>query len=53
MVVPVPASRSRPVLFTRVQKRPFGVPVNRSPAAEKLEMIEKLLEPYAGDVIDL
>lgn len=53
MVVPVPASRSRPVLFTRVQKRPFGVPVNRSPSAEKLEMIEKLLEPYAGDVIDL
>ena len=54
MVVPVPASRrTRPVLFTRVQKRPLGVTANRSPSAEKLEMIEKLLEPYAADVIDL
>jgi hypothetical protein len=53
MVIPVPASRSRPILFTRVRKQPVGVKVNRSPAAEKLETIEKLLEPHIPDVIDL
>lgn len=53
MVVPVPASRSRPVIFTRVQKRPVGRPGNRSPSAEKLEIIERLLEPHATDVIDV
>lgn len=53
MVVPVPASRSRTILFTKVQKRPVGIAVNRSPSAEKLELIEKLLEPYAADVIDV
>lgn len=53
MVVPVPASRSRPVLFHKVMKRPVGVPINRSPSAEKLEIIEKLLEPYTLDVIDV
>jgi hypothetical protein len=52
-VVPVPASRSRPVIFTRVQKRPVGRSGNRSPSAEKLEIIERLLEPYASDVIDV
>jgi hypothetical protein len=34
-------------------KRPVGVPINRSPSAEKLEIIEKLLEPYTLDVIDV
>ena len=53
MVIPIPANRSRPVLFTRVQKRPIGVSVNRSPSAEKLEMIEKLLGPEAPHVIDV
>lgn len=53
MILPVPASRSRPVLFTMVQKRPVGLTVNRSPAAEKLETIEKLLEPHLSDVIDV
>lgn len=53
MLVPVPTSRSRPVLFHKVIKRPVGISVNRSPSAEKLEMIEKLLEPHIADVIDV
>lgn len=53
MVVPVPASRSGPVLFHKVMKRPVGIPVNRSPSAEKLEIIEKLLEPCTADAIDV
>jgi hypothetical protein len=50
---PIPASRSRSVLFTRVDKRPFGLVTNRSPAAEKLEIIERILEPFARDLLDL
>lgn len=53
MIVPVPAHPSRPVLFTRVQKRPLGVSVNRNPSAEKLEIIEKVLGSHAQDVIDV
>lgn len=52
MVIPESASRCRPVLFTMVQKRPLGIAVNRSPSAEKLEVIEKLIEPHAEAVID-
>ncbi|RFU76723.1 n-terminal binuclear zn cluster-containing dna binding domain-containing [Trichoderma arundinaceum] len=52
MIIPEPASCSRPVLFTEVQKRPVGVKLNRSPSAEKLEIIEKLLEPHNEAVID-
>ncbi|KAL7810005.1 N-terminal binuclear Zn cluster-containing/DNA binding domain-containing protein [Trichoderma aethiopicum] len=52
LIIPEPASCSRPVLFTEVQKRPFGVKLNRSPSAEKLEIIEKLLEPHNEAVID-
>ncbi|KAI6780964.1 putative transcriptional regulatory protein-like protein [Emericellopsis cladophorae] len=53
MIVPVPANRSRPVLFTRVQKRPLGVSLNRSPSAEKLEIIENLVGADAADMISL
>lgn len=53
MVVPVPANRSRPVLFTRVQKRPVGISINRSPSAEKLDIIEHLIGPLVSDAIDL
>lgn len=53
MLIPVPANRSRPVLFTMVKKRPIGLPASRSPSAEKVDMIEKLLEPHTSKVIDL
>lgn len=52
MIIPEPASSSRSVLFTMVQKRPVGLPVNRSPSAEKLAIIEKILEPHIPDLID-
>lgn len=44
--------RSRPVLFTEVQKRPVGISMNRSTSADRLETIEKLLEPYTEEIID-
>lgn len=53
LVAPVTGNRSRPVLFTMVQKRPLGIATGRSLSADKLEMIEKLLEPHCEDVIDL
>jgi hypothetical protein len=53
LIIPVPGNRSKPVLFTMVQKRPIGLAVNRSLSADKLEMIERLLEPCENDVIDL
>jgi hypothetical protein len=52
VVIPVPAGSSRPMLFTMVQKRPVGVMENPSPSAAKLEIIEKILGPRCGDVID-
>ena len=53
IVRPAPVTRqSRPVLFTMVQKRPVGVTVKSSPSAEKLEMIEKLIEPHAENLIN-
>jgi hypothetical protein len=53
MVRPVPASRSKPVLFSTVQKRPIGVEANTSQAREKLHIIEQFLAPYAEQLIDL
>lgn len=53
MVRPVPASRSKPVLFATVKKRPIGVDGFPSPAREKLHIIEQLLEPYVGQLTNL
>lgn len=53
VVCPELERRSRPVLFTKIQKRPVGAPVHQNPAAAKLEIIEKMLEPHLADVIDL
>lgn len=53
MVRPVPGSRSKPVLFSTVQKRPMGVEVNTNQAREKLNIIERFLAPYAEQLIDL
>ncbi|KAF7560778.1 hypothetical protein G7046_g3361 [Stylonectria norvegica] len=52
-VIPAPANGSRPVLFTMVQKHPLGLTVKRSLPAEKLEIIEKLLEPHLAEIVDL
>lgn len=52
MVIPESAGRSKPVLFTMVQKRPLGLMMHRSPSADKLDIIEKLMEPLGEQVID-
>lgn len=53
MVRPVPASRSKAVLFATVQKRPVGMDLSSNPSRDKLYIIEKLLEPYTEQLIDL
>ncbi|KAK6201959.1 hypothetical protein LQW54_009172 [Pestalotiopsis sp. IQ-011] len=53
MVRPFPASRSKPVLFASVKKRPLGVDSSTNPSREKLKIIEKLLEPNIDQLIDL
>lgn len=53
MLLPVPAGRSRPVLFTKVQKRPFGQSIHRSPSAEILEIMENILGPQVADLVDV
>lgn len=53
IVRPAPGNRSRPVLFTMVQKRPVGLDSNRSFPEERLQLIEKLLEPFASDLLDV
>ncbi|KAI5464804.1 fungal-specific transcription factor domain-containing protein [Mariannaea sp. PMI_226] len=53
LIIAAPGNLSKPVLFTMVQKRPPGLDINRSRSAEKLEIIEKILEPFENDVIDL
>ncbi|CAG2013033.1 unnamed protein product [Fusarium graminearum] len=53
IVRPVPANISRPVLFTMVQKRPVGLDSNGTFPEERLQLIEKILEPFASDVLDV
>jgi hypothetical protein len=48
-----PGSSSSPVIFTKVQKRPVGLMVNSSPALQKLQTIEKLVEPWGPHLIEL
>ena len=53
IVRPVPGNRSRPVLFTMVQKRPVGLDANQSFPEERLQLIEKILEPFTSDLVDV
>lgn len=48
-----PGSSSCPVIFTKVQKRPFGLTWNSNPALHKLQIIEKLVEPWGSHLVDL
>ncbi|KAH7268817.1 fungal-specific transcription factor domain-containing protein [Fusarium solani] len=49
----LPGITSAPIVFTRVQKRPLGVAIDSSPSYPKLQTIEKLLEPWQQQVVDM
>jgi hypothetical protein len=46
-------SSSFPIVFTKVQKRPLGMMLNSNPALHKLQVIEKLIEPWALHLVDM
>ncbi|KAJ5573922.1 transcriptional regulator family: Fungal Specific TF [Penicillium hispanicum] len=48
-----PGSSSSPIVFTKVQKRPLGLMLNSNPALHKLQIIEKLIEPWSLHLVDL
>lgn len=43
----------KPVLFARVSKRPVGQTPNQTTAALKCQIIEKMVEPWADDLVNL
>ncbi|KAI1084722.1 fungal-specific transcription factor domain-containing protein [Whalleya microplaca] len=53
LIRPPPGTHSGPVIFTKVQKRALGVSLNSTLAASKLQVIEKLLEPWGLRLIQL
>ncbi|KAF4424252.1 transcriptional regulatory [Fusarium acutatum] len=53
IIRPAIGNRSRPVLFTAVQKRPIGLDSNLSFAEERLQLIEKILEPFTSELVDV
>ncbi|KAH8652350.1 fungal-specific transcription factor domain-containing protein [Xylariales sp. PMI_506] len=53
MIRPVPSSRTKPVLFASVKKRPVGMDVISNPPREKLIIIEKLLESFIEPLMDI
>ncbi|KAI1490243.1 fungal-specific transcription factor domain-containing protein [Biscogniauxia mediterranea] len=53
LIRPRPTSGSKPVLFTAVRRGPLGLAAHLSPSQLKCQMIEKLLEPRAGDLINV
>lgn len=46
-------SSSSPIVFTKVQKRPLGMMLNSNPALHKLQVVEKLIEPWSLHLVDL
>lgn len=44
--------QARPVMFTTMPRKPLGTRQYQSLASSKCELVEKLLEPFAQDVIE-
>lgn len=42
-----------PVLCTTIRKQPVGVVIDKTPGFDQCQVIERLVEPFAGDLIDL
>lgn len=49
----LPGMTSAPVVFTRVAKTPLGRSVGASPGGDTLQVVEKLVEPWGGRLVDL
>ncbi|KAI8965238.1 fungal-specific transcription factor domain-containing protein [Daldinia sp. FL1419] len=53
LVRPKRTNLRRQVFFTVVQKRPLGLTLNENPSHSKYQVVEKLLEPWTGQLINL
>ncbi|KAI0596368.1 fungal-specific transcription factor domain-containing protein [Biscogniauxia sp. FL1348] len=53
LIRPRPASGGKPVLFTAVRKGPLGLTTGSSPSQLKCQIIEKLLEPWLEDLVNV
>lgn len=47
------AAGLKPIMFSAVRRRPLGTSVSQTTAALKCQMIEKLIDPFCTDLIDL
>ncbi|KAJ5238830.1 transcriptional regulator family: Fungal Specific TF [Penicillium chermesinum] len=52
-IQPIQPGCSSPIVFTKVQKRPVGIMLNSNPALHKLQIVEKLIEPWSSHMVDL
>lgn len=43
----------KPVMFARIRKHPVGKPLCQSTASMKCEIVEKILEPWTEELVDL
>ncbi|KAI1336688.1 fungal-specific transcription factor domain-containing protein [Xylariaceae sp. FL0016] len=53
VVRPKSSGGAASVLFTAVQKRPLGMMMNANPSHSKLQIIERLLEPWTEDLLNV
>ncbi|ROT42063.1 hypothetical protein SODALDRAFT_269195 [Sodiomyces alkalinus F11] len=53
IIRPMMGGDSEPVMFTKVMRRPLGMAMNPSPPSLQLQAIEKLVEPWTDQVVDM
>lgn len=47
------AAGQKPIMFSAVRRRPLGTSISQTTASLKCQMIEKLIDPFCADLIDL
>ncbi|KAK1997328.1 fungal-specific transcription factor domain-containing protein [Colletotrichum falcatum] len=48
-----PRGARKPVIFTAVRKRPYGLSPRQTAPLQKYQLVEKMLEPWISSLIDL
>lgn len=49
----MPGGIRKPVIFTAVRKRPYGLAPRQTAPLQKYQILEKMLEPWTSKLIDL
>ncbi|KAL1892146.1 hypothetical protein Cpir12675_004654 [Ceratocystis pirilliformis] len=53
VIKPQATTQGGPVIFARVKRQPLGMVMSTSPSAKKLKIVEKLLEPWNKQLLQL